>query len=368
MAIPKILVTAAAGKTGSATAVQLLGQGYPVRAMVRAHDHRSETLRRAGAEIVVGNLDDIVDVRQAVDGVQRAYFCPPVAPGSLGMSMIFAAAAQEHKLEAVTVMSQWLADPTNPSTHTREVWLADTLFAWMPDVATVTINPGWFADNYRTAGLDVIAQLGVMMLPLGDGLNAPPSNEDMARVIVGTLTNPAPHVGKTYRPTGPRLLSPYEIAETFGKVLGRNVRYQDAPLWMFPKAARAFGVPDFQAAQLLTYFEEYRRNSFAIGAPTGAVLEVTGQEPEDFETIARRYVAGPMMQRSAGALAQTLRYLVKVMVSPALDVDKFNRAHDLPAIGHARLAVDAPDWCQTHGGAVVDSRMPELMVAHPAAS
>lgn len=302
MSKPKILVTAASGKTGSATVVQLLGKGYPVRAMVRAHDNRSEKLRRQGAEIVVGNLDDIVDVRQALDGVQRAYFCPPLTQGSLATSMIFAAAAQEHKLEAVTVMSQWLADPTNPSTHTRESWLGDTLFSWMPDVATVTVNPGWFADNYRIAGLNIIAQMGIMMIPLGDGLNAPPSNEDMARVIVGTLTDPAPHVGKTYRPTGPRLLSPQEIAETFGKVLGRKVRYQDAPPWLFPKAARAFDIPDFQAAQLLNYFAEYRRNSFAIGAPTNAVLEVTGQEPEDFETIARRYLAAPTMQRSPGAL------------------------------------------------------------------
>jgi hypothetical protein len=36
---------------------------------------------------------------------------------------------------------------------------------------------------------------------------------------------------------------------------------------------------------------EYRRNAFGVGAPTQAVLEVGGIEPEPFEETAKRYVA-----------------------------------------------------------------------------
>jgi hypothetical protein len=36
--------------------------------------------------------------------------------------------------------------------------------------------------------------------------------------------------------------------------------------------------------------DEYRRGAFAVHAPTNAVRELTGREPEDFETIARRIV------------------------------------------------------------------------------
>lgn len=36
-----VLVTAAAGKTGSAVARQLPEKGYPVHALVRRHDHGS---------------------------------------------------------------------------------------------------------------------------------------------------------------------------------------------------------------------------------------------------------------------------------------------------------------------------------------
>ena len=112
------------------------------------------------------------------------------------------------------------------------------MFSWMPNVDVVTVNPGWFADNYMAA-LEPIAQFGMMPMPLGEGMNAPPSNEDITRVIVGALTNPAPHIGNTYRPTGPALLSPQDIAATFAKVLGRPVKYFDAPAGMFTKVARA---------------------------------------------------------------------------------------------------------------------------------
>ncbi len=345
---PKILVTTASGKTGFATAVQLLEKGYPVRALVRAEDNRSETLRRLGAEIFVGNIADIVDMRRALSWIQRAYYCAPFLRDSLATGVIFAVAAQENKLEMVTLMSQWLADPTSPSVHTREVWLTDKLFTWMPDVATVTVNPGWFADNYRIAGLDVMAQIGIMLLPLGEGLNAPPSNEDIARVIVGTLTNPDPYVGKTYRPTGPRLLSPHQLAETFGKVIGRTVRYENGPIWMVPKVLRSAGIPDYAIAQLFTYFEE--RNTFATGAPTNAVLEIAGREPEDFETIARRYmVSAPNGKRSLGGLSRTMLTLIKSLATPGINPDSYAKHHEIPQLANVQFAKDSPDWQETHG-------------------
>lgn len=348
---PTILVTAAAGNTGAPTVVQLIERGYPVRALVRRADHRSERLRRLGAEIVVGAMDDIRVMRAALAGVQRAYYCPPFARDALANAVTFAAAAQEQRLEMITVMSQWLADPTNPSKATRETWLADQLLAWLPDVPTVTVNPGWFADNYRMAGIEVVAHLGMLMLPLGQGRNAPPSNEDIARVIVGTLTNPAPHLGKTYRPTGPRLLAPEEIAEAFGRALGRQVRYIDVPPAFSTKILRADGsIPDFQIAQVLSYLEEYRRGAFAIGAPTGAVLEVGGREPEEFEVIAQRYLAANRnAARTLGGFTRTMLAVLKTMVTPALDPQAYARRAELPQLAGARYTGEAPEWGAAHG-------------------
>ena len=55
---PKILVTGATGKTGSAVAARLLQKGWPVRAVVRKNDARSQKLQQAGAEVVIADMYD----------------------------------------------------------------------------------------------------------------------------------------------------------------------------------------------------------------------------------------------------------------------------------------------------------------------
>ncbi len=347
MTKPKILVTSAAGKTGTQTVKQLLEKGYSVRALVHRIDARSDSLKLLGAEVQVGNLHDIEDVRRALKDVQRAYFCAPLLRNALNASVVFAVAAQECKLEVVVVLSQWLADPHHPSIHTRETWMADQMFAWMPDVDVVTVNPGWFADNYMAA-IEPIAQFGMMPMPLGQGMNAPPSNEDIARVIVAVLINPAHHLGKVYRPTGPALLAPQDIAATFAKVLGRPVRYIDAPVGMFSKVSRALGFPDFTTSQVLWYFEDYKRNAFGIGAPTQAVLEVTEQKPEDFETIVRRYVsASPLAVRGVVPMARAMNGMMKIMLKPKLDAC-YEQNQEFPKLARPTLAAETQSWLSTH--------------------
>ena len=189
---PKILVMGAAGKTGNAIAFQLLAKGFPVRAFVRRDDHRADKLREAGAEIFLGNLAEMTDLNQAMRGIQRAYFVAPFDPGQLYKSMAFALAAADAKLELVVGITQWLAQPQHPSVATRESYMTNRILSWMPGVDLVLVNPGWFAANYM-ALLEPIAQLGIFPMPLGEGRTAPVSNKDIARVVVGALTNPAPH-------------------------------------------------------------------------------------------------------------------------------------------------------------------------------
>ena len=159
--------------------------------------------------------------------------------------MLFAIVAEEAKLEAVALMSQWNPHPTHPSAVTREHWLANNIYRWMPSVGVIHINPGLFAFLYLLS-LPMIVHLGMLPGPYGDGRNAPPSNEDIGRVAAGVLADPAPHIGKSYRPTGPELLSPQDIAEILTGVVGRKVEYQDVSLEMFLKAATAQGVSHFR--------------------------------------------------------------------------------------------------------------------------
>jgi NAD(P)H dehydrogenase (quinone) len=103
---PRILVLAAAGRTGMPVALQLLDEGFPVTAFVHQADERSERLQAQSADIVVGSLTDITDMRTAMSGARRAYFCVPNEAGNLKAAAIFTVVAAEQQLEAVVAMSQ----------------------------------------------------------------------------------------------------------------------------------------------------------------------------------------------------------------------------------------------------------------------
>jgi NAD(P)H dehydrogenase (quinone) len=353
MSKPKILVTGATGKTGVPTTLGLLHRGYPVRALVRNADPRSERLRECGAEIVVGSLESYSDLETAMQGITRAYFCPPLEPGTLRRASLFAAAAREARLEAVVQLSQWVADALHPAVHAREKWLTSRVLSWLPEVGVITVQPGWFADNYF-AVLGQAAQFGLFGLPLGQGLNAPPSNEDIARVIVECLIDPAPHLGKAYRPTGPQLLSPPDIAAAIGNALGRRVKYQDVPLPMFLKAATSLGISEFVISQLYWFLQDYQRNAFGVGAPTDVVEQIAGQPPEDFATIARRYAtASSQAIRGLPGVLREVSGVLAAVLARKPDIGRIEARLGAPQVNGYALAGESPGWMATHASGMV---------------
>ena len=342
----KILVTGAAGHTGSAAVHQLLEMGFPARAFVRLRDARATALELAGAELFVGDMFDYRDLRASMVGVQRAYHCPPLSINLLHNTMLFAVAAEEAKLEVVALMSQWTPHASHPSVITREHWLSNQVYRWMPSVDVVHINPGIFAFIYLL-GLPAVAHFGMLMGPFGDGLNAPPSNEDIARVATAVLANPAPHIGKSYRPTGPELISPHDIAVILGRVLGRKVSYKDVPFKTFSKAAVAQGIPLTDIAHMRYYAEDIKNGAFAVGGPTDHVLEVAGRAPEDFETIARRYIDEPSLIHPAlkiGSKGEAIGFLLRMPATKAPDLEAWERARGYPLLGNPVLPHDSVEW------------------------
>jgi NAD(P)H dehydrogenase (quinone) len=347
----RVLVTGATGKIGGAVAAQLLEKGVTTRAMVHRHDARSARLRNLGAEVVVADMFDIQQVTAAMDGVDRLYFNSPYHPHVLDSAVAFAVAARRAGVEAVVALGQWLASPEHPSLMTRQAWLTDKLFELLPDTAHVAVDPGFFADNYLNL-VPMAAALGVLPTPTGGGRNAPPSNEDIARVAVGALLDPERHDGRAYRPTGPKLLSGTDIADTMGEALGRRVRHIDIPPWMFMKAirvnAKRLGTDMFFESSLRHYMPEYALGTFEVGGPTTHVRDVAGVEPEDFLTIARRYVNGPESRRTAGNLVRQIWNFVLTGLVPMHNLDRFDRLQQHPQPAQPRFSGESVVWRNEH--------------------
>jgi hypothetical protein len=118
---------------------------------------------------------------------------------------------------------------------------------------------------------------------------------------------------------------------------------------MFLKAAVSLGISEFVITQLYWFFQDYQQNAFGIGAPTEAVQELTGSPPEDFETIARRYVAvSPFAIRGLAGLMREVAGLAAALLARTPDISKMETRLGAPRISNFALAADSPAWRTTH--------------------
>jgi NAD(P)H dehydrogenase (quinone) len=275
--IDKFLVTGATGETGRHTVRHLLEKGHAVRAMVHNEDERAEALRRAGAEVVVGDLLEHDDAIRAVAGITAAYFCYPVRPGIIQTTAYFTDAAKRAGLKVVINMSQISAREDSRSHAARDHWIAERIFDWS-GVPTVHLRPTFFSQwlLYPFARETIVEQ-SIIDLPYGAGRHAPIAAEDQARLIAALLVEPAVHLGKTYTLHGPIELNQPDIAAAISEVLGRKINYQPLTIPEYRQRLEKFGLPEFLIQHFCAIAIDYQNGIFA-GADK-IIAEVTGVPP-----------------------------------------------------------------------------------------
>jgi len=95
---PGYLITGAGGGLAGVSRLvveQLLSRGEGVRAMVHRDDSRTDALRALGAEVIVGDLTNPVDVGAAMYGIGRMFFNMSVSADYLEATTVVCAAADD---------------------------------------------------------------------------------------------------------------------------------------------------------------------------------------------------------------------------------------------------------------------------------
>lgn len=270
------LITGATGNTGAPTVKILLDAGHRVRAFVHHVDQRSEALAAIGAEVVEGDQLDFHAVSSAMSGVSAAYFCYPIAPGSLlPATAIFAQAASEAGVEAVVNMSQISARREAKSHAAQQHWLAERLLD-RSAFRTAHLRPTFFAEWLKWQWLRNDNE-GVLRLPFGNGRHAPIAGRDQAGVIAAVLQNPAPHDRQIYPLVGAEELDHYAIADQISETLGIPVRYEPIGIPTFAAALTAQGRTDFFVQHISNVAQDYQDGIFA--GENNLVEVISGHKP-----------------------------------------------------------------------------------------
>jgi uncharacterized protein YbjT (DUF2867 family) len=290
------LITGAGGGVGSVSrrvVTELRRADQPVRALVRRDDERAEMLRDLGAEVVVGDLTSPLDVTGATRGVTRMFFNMGVSPEYVEAAAVVSAVVKElGGLETVVNMSQMTVSQmtltsTEESRQQRLQWLSEHVMNWS-GIPVVHVRPTVFLDNplFTVLGAASIRDRGVLALPFGDGHTSPIAADDVARVVVALLREPAGKIGEVYELTGPQVLDVAALAEQFGRALGRPIIPEDLPTDRMLRLLAGSGLSEHVAQHISTMARLHREDRY--NRATGDVERITGRPAQTVE----QYVAG----------------------------------------------------------------------------
>ena len=292
-----ILVTGAAGDVGAVgrnVVAMLLAKGHKVRALVRREDERAESLRKLGAEVVVGDLTDLQSVHRAIEGCKRIYFSMSISAAYLEATANVAAVARHHGVEVIVNMSQMtvsqmgINDTTDSPQHKLH-WLAEQVLAWS-GLPVVNVRPTVFLEGFfLRLGAIGVRDNDELALPLGDAKTSPIAAYDVASVVATILDNPAPHIGQIYNLTGPESVGVARHARAFSEALGRTIRYRDVPVEPWTGKLREFGVPPHLASHLAVMARLHAQGRY--DRATDDVFKLTGQKPMSTGEFVRKHAA-----------------------------------------------------------------------------
>jgi uncharacterized protein YbjT (DUF2867 family) len=268
---------------------QLLDRRYPVRATVRKRDERADELESLGAEVVVADFHDLRSMRDAMESAQGVYFVyPPQGDRLIEATTIAAAAAQDAGVRAFVNMSQLSAREDSDSPLARHHWLSEKILDWA-GVGAIHIRPTFFAEMLHILGAQTIATQGKLYLPYGDERHAPVAASDIARVVVGLLTDLESHVGARYILTGPKNMTVSEMASVLGEELGTTVEYVDLPVDMWGDVISGVdGMNEFLVTHLKAVAVDHQNGIFS--AETDLVERIGGQPPQSLPEFIRQNI------------------------------------------------------------------------------
>src|SRR5882724_3314509 len=290
-----VLVTSAAGgrqgKTGRHVSEMLLKRGIPVRAFVHKIDERSDQLRALGAEIFEGDFLDVRSVRRAVHGTSSVYFAYPVQDGLLDATAAMAVAAREAGITRLVNLVMLQSSVDAPTPRMRQNYLSEQVFEWA-GIGAVHIRATLFYENLGALVRLSLPAQGTVRLPWGKEQTVLPlvAAEDVARVAVGLLTAPSLTAGTAYPLIG-TAISLQEIIATFGRVLGKNVRYEEISDDQWHSEALARGLNAHALEHLSSLWKALRaagldpeRARFAV---TDTIEKFGGAKPKTLEAFVR---------------------------------------------------------------------------------
>jgi uncharacterized protein YbjT (DUF2867 family) len=282
-----ILVTGAAGLSGSAIVKEFSLKRVSVRALVRDRAKAGAIARLPCVEIVEGDMARPETLGRALDGVDRAMMISSSTPTMAITQTAFIDACKAAGVTSIVKVSGkesgvGFQAANFPFTHMHEEiedYLENSGLSW------THLRPAQFMQVYLRAA-PTIADKGLLLLPHENVALSPVDILDVAKIAFGVLTRDR-HDNLSLDITGPQALKMDEIAEIIGRAIDQPVRYRSIGPEEHRRAMVAAGLPPFMVDALHKQAAERRK------CPESHIdleaHEAFGVVPTTFEQFANRH-------------------------------------------------------------------------------
>ena len=263
-----ILIIGKNGKTGARVNQRLQSLGYATRAVSRSTSPSFDWDNRA-------------TWRSAMEGTSAAYvtYQPDLAvPNAEPTIKEFVRVAAEVGLKHIVLLSGRGEDGAQ---RAEEVLKASGI-SWN------IVRCSWFNQNFSESFMLEGILAGELILPAADTIEPFVDADDIADVVVATLTEPG-HRNKLYELTGPRAMNFAQCIKEISAALGRPIKYTAVPVDDYINALREQDQPEDLLWLLRELFSVVfdGRNSNVIPG----IEEALKRPPTDFKTYIQKTIA-----------------------------------------------------------------------------
>ncbi|MEG4281293.1 NmrA/HSCARG family protein [Microcoleus sp. MON1_C1] len=230
-----ILVTGATGNQGSAIARHLLQRGnFKVRALVRdPNKPASVALQQAGAELVIGDLNDRASIDRALQGAYGVFSLQIFQDGldtEIRQGKAVAAAASLAGIQHFVYSSVGSAERNTGVPHFDSKFQVEE-YIRASELPYTILRPVFFFYNYNM--MRPMLETGTLFQPLSPETKLQQlSEEDYGEMVADVFDRPADFMNREIELASVDMTMP-EIAAAFSRVLGKTVEYQQIPFEAF---------------------------------------------------------------------------------------------------------------------------------------
>ncbi len=283
----KILITGAAGKTGTAVCRALRRTGVEVRVWVRS-ESQVESLRATGAhEVLAGDFTDMRLAEQACRGRSGVYHIPPnMNPDEVEIADGLIQAACNAGVRRFVYHSVLHPQVEAMPHHWLKMRVEQRLFT--SGLAFTILQPAAYMQNLQ-GYVSTAVNEGKYALPYSiDARISQVDLEDVAQAAAIVLSNES-HEYATYELCGGEALSAREIAARLSARLGRDVQAVALDRAVWESTMRAANLPEYAIQTLLKMFIYYETYGFR---GSSRVLQwLLGRPPTTFDQFLERTLA-----------------------------------------------------------------------------